>query len=123
MWLRSCSKCELEKDSSEFYSDYRSKCKSCAREDAVIRGRNKEVRRRRHLSRYKMNCGCYKCGFNESPHALDLHHIDPETKSKTVSAMLTHNLKDLINEVRKCVVICANCHRRLHAGEFDNGQT
>ena len=115
-----CNKCELHKSPNDFYSKSRLKCKSCLSSEAVVRGQKKEHRRRRHLNRYKVKCGCYRCGFNESPQALDLHHIDPETKSGTVSAMLTNKLKDLISEVRKCVVICANCHRRLHAGEFDN---
>ena len=67
--------------------------------------------RRDILNRYKMWKGCEFCGYRESPHALDFDHIDPAQKEAQVSNMLTGSRKRLIAEVRKCRVLCANCHR------------
>ena len=68
------------------------------------------------LNRYKVAKGCHVCGYNKHAAALDFHH--PERKNgrkKGVSFMKTHALKKLMAEVRKCEVICSNCHRIEHA--------
>lgn len=61
---------------------------------------------------------CQICGYNKSPAALDLHHVDPTKKDTTIGKYLAHPVSwnTLITEVRKCVLLCANCHRELHAG-------
>ena len=75
-------------------------------------------RRRSHwLNKYKVYTGCEECGFNGHPHALDFHHFNEENKLERVSRLKAGNLKILINEVRKCYVLCANCHRINHANE------
>ena len=70
-----------------------------------------------HISRYKREMGCIICGIDESC-VLDLHHIDPNGKDKSIAEMLARNrsLEDLFAEVLKCVVLCANHHRMAHAG-------
>ena len=45
---------------------------------------------------------------------LELDHIDPDTKTYNVSKMVSsmHFSLDRIKvEIRKCQVLCANCHR------------
>lgn len=50
---------------------------------------------------------------------LDLHHLDPSTKRVKVNKAIKHfGIKGLLVEIGKCVVLCANCHRKHHAGEF-----
>ena len=67
------------------------------------------------VSRYKRFCGCKICGEKE-PIALDLHHLDPSVKEDNPSSMIGGSIERLKAEVRKCVVLCANCHRKVHAG-------
>ncbi len=43
---------------------------------------------------------------------LDFHHADPEEKHMSVSHC--HSLRQLFNELPKCIVICSNCHRLHH---------
>ena len=63
--------------------------------------------------------GCSCC--NEKEHAcLDFHHLDG--KDKNVSAMLGMSDSKVEEEISKCVVLCANCHRKVHAGLLDIGQ-
>ena len=67
-------------------------------------------RRKYHLNKYKIKNGCNYCGYNKSPYALDFDHIDPRTKIKPVSRLTLGSLKNLMGEVRKCQVLCKNCH-------------
>jgi hypothetical protein len=54
------------------------------------------------------------CGYNTCIEALDFHHINPHEKD-----MVLHK-KDLSivvkAELDKCLVLCSNCHREVHAG-------
>ena len=65
--------------------------------------------RRKWLDYLKMKCGCQMCGYKENPFALQFDHITGN-KRREVSDMVTYNLKTLMTEVRKCRVLCANCH-------------
>lgn len=56
---------------------------------------------------------CEKCGYDKCIKALEFHHLDPSKKDFTISN--DHfKLKDAIEESKKCILICANCHRELH---------
>lgn len=75
-----------------------------------------EFRRRRKLNLIKV-CGnqCCLCGYNKSISALEFHHIYPELKEYGIASNGTcHNIQQDINEVKKCVLVCANCHREIH---------
>jgi len=76
------------------------------------RDRNRRLRdiRGRWLDLYKMSKGCQICGYNKHPVALEFDHLNKADKVKDVSNMKKGNLKKLIAEVRKCRVLCANCH-------------
>ena len=64
---------------------------------------------------------CCICGFNAFQEALEFHHIDPSKKSfaLTDSNAATKSLEKQLEEARKCVLLCANCHRGVHAGYFE----
>jgi len=53
---------------------------------------------------------CIFCGYSKCPQALDFHHIDESAKG------LTKSWSKIKQEADKCVLVCANCHRELHAG-------
>jgi hypothetical protein len=65
--------------------------------------------------------GCYKCGYKKSPYALDLAHIDETTKwshgepaswkTKVGAISLQWSRQRIKTEIRKCKILCANCHR------------
>jgi hypothetical protein len=60
--------------------------------------------------------GCLLCGEQE-PDCLDFHHLDPTQKEFRIATACVGSSKERIaEEIRKCVVLCANCHRKLHAG-------
>ena len=63
---------------------------------------------------YKGNkCQC--CGYNKCPQALEFHHIDPSQKDFGLGAKgYTRSWDKNKEELDKCVMVCANCHRMLH---------
>lgn len=61
---------------------------------------------------------CIKCGYNTCLKALEFHHIDPTQKDFTISN--DHfKLLDAIEESKKCVLLCSNCHKELHDNLWD----
>ncbi len=57
------------------------------------------------------------CGYKRCSAALDFHHIDSKAKEFGLSANgLTRSWEKMKAELDKCVLICANCHREVHAG-------
>ena len=60
---------------------------------------------------------CQICGYNKYIGALDFHHIDESTKSFNLSVRgLTRSWEKTKKELKKCILVCANCHREIHAG-------
>ena len=61
---------------------------------------------------------CCICGFNSFQEALEFHHINPDLKEFGIcgSNAATKALEKQIIEARKCVLLCSNCHRGVHAG-------
>lgn len=58
---------------------------------------------------------CLICGYDKCPTAFDFHHLDSSTKDFTISDKATWDAS-FEAELRKCVLLCANCHREVHAG-------
>ena len=59
---------------------------------------------------------CAICGYNRCPSAMDVHHIDPKEKDFAIATNTNRAYEQMSNEIRKCVLLCANCHREFHAG-------
>lgn len=72
---------------------------------------------------------CSICNYSKCFRALDFHHIDPKTKEFNISSFKSckvfndANGEILLKEVRKCVLLCANCHRELHDTIYMNSHT
>lgn len=80
----------------------------------------RKVRRdtlREWLRDHKRSHGCALCPERE-PVCLDFHHLGGhKSKLRSVSAMLGNsNLASVRDEIAKCVILCANCHRKVHEG-------
>ena len=112
--------------------------------------KRKEIKKRRvkHLHKIKTSKGCQTCGYNENGYALVFAHRDPMEKhslcvgqGKGGSGMngLTKRIcvvgarkdsgkknrkyiKELFLEIRKCKVLCMNCHtiETMLAGAHEN---
>ena len=65
--------------------------------------------------------GCRKCGERRS-YVLDFHHRNSWDKEDVISHMIkSSSAENLIIEISKCDVLCANCHREFHYLEKEKG--
>ena len=83
----------------------------------------KNVRNRKRSLRewyldLKRESSCIVCGMSgeHNPWAMEFHHRDPEDKTDLVSALVSsgYSKKRIQQEIEKCDVVCANCHRAKH---------
>ncbi len=103
--------------------------KNKAKIDEQRRTRDRKIqqRTREFVKRYKLKKGCAHCGYKGFYKALDLHHVETkgekhETVSHLVAKIRSKNLTVLKDEMRKCIVLCATCHREEHGrleGEYE----
>lgn len=76
----------------------------------------REVRRQRsEFLIEKMGGRCYICRNIYHYSAYDFHHIDPAKKDFALSQkMETPDFDKILQEAKKCLLVCSNCHRELH---------
>lgn len=69
-----------------------------------------------YINRVKTVLGCRRCGYDTDASALEFHHTDPNEKDYAVSRLAYGNwsIKRIKEEIRKCICVCANCHREIH---------
>lgn len=77
----------------------------------MIQGRNKTI-----INNAKRD-GCVLCGYNKCLDAIEFHHVGD--KSFSLSKVRQQSVRIVKNELSKCIVVCANCHREIHAGKID----
>jgi acetylornithine/succinyldiaminopimelate/putrescine aminotransferase len=100
----------LRKGSAKHYANNKEKVLKTTRN-------NKQKNKKKWLE-FKSSLGCKFCGENH-PAALDFHHEDPQQKDREVSYYIkNHQYGRAMEEVKKCIVLCANCHRILHFNEL-----
>lgn len=114
-----CKKCGKEKPLKDFNywnkekQTYMDICKECEK----IKNKEKHEKRRDLITELK-KCGCVCCGEKETC-CLDFHHIDQEHKEFNMGSALNKSEERILEEAAKCVVVCSNCHRKIHSGLID----
>ena len=79
-------------------------------------------RNKNFLKRYKKIVGCTICGWKKSTWGLHFDHINPNTKTHDISKMSGYSRDSIKKEMRKCRLICANCHSIHTQQQADSGQ-
>lgn len=59
---------------------------------------------------------CAICGYDKCIGALQFHHINPQDKQFGLSSGICHSWEQDIEESKKCILVCANCHAEIHNG-------
>lgn len=112
---KQCAKCN-----KMFYPKKQAKtrryCYECMPEQEKITGSDTRKLIKQWSLEYKGNkCSC--CGYNKCIEALEFHHLNPEEKDFSLS---DRNIKldweQIKKELDKCILVCSNCHREIHAG-------
>ena len=111
---RKCAECNRE---------YQSKWYSTNRETQIerVQKRNKRIRdeKRKYVFDIISSSVC-SCG-ESSPAALQFDHIDGHRKVTNIAKMVADtrwSLKHLVDEIKKCQILCANCHAKKTARDF-----
>jgi len=122
METKICTQCKKELPIEDFNwrekskGTRRSECKHCHSKHMKDAYENKKD----IVSKIKSQIKCQKCGECRD-YTLDFHHLEPNEKEYTIAKMGTYNIERVLNEIKKCVVLCANCHREFHYLEENYG--
>lgn len=125
-----CIKCGLEKELTEFYRNITGgqlyinrQCKGCKNEQQKksyrenlegIRERKKVIASNRRtetktrLLKYLSEHPCVDCG-EDNPVVLEFDHMGE--KKLAISQMQNYKWESVLEEINKCLIRCANCHR------------
>jgi hypothetical protein len=62
---------------------------------------------------------CAICKIKSYPEIYDFHHLDPTQKDFSVGGLSVKAWDKLVKELRKCIMLCGNCHRLFHCGYIE----
>jgi uncharacterized Zn finger protein len=128
--MQKCRDCGETKPWIEFNknkakkSGYGTKCRECMKIYRHKHYRENKERLREEITtrknyikewfrEYKKTLSCSQCGFSH-PAALDFHHTRDKENLVSMMASCGHSKQRILDEVAKCEILCANCHRIHH---------
>jgi hypothetical protein len=142
MALQLCNKCKLTKPRGEFKQYrtnesgkpcYRKTCQACRNKDnkksRLASNHNKKLRDKKRIFKEHLVAlrggKCERCNISYPSYCYDFHHISEDTKLYTIANLMAFSVSDSIKtkvyeELEKCVMLCANCHRITHRESQDS---
>jgi hypothetical protein len=78
---------------------------------------------RKLIAEYK-DVPCKDCGVKYPPYIMDFDHLNPDEKSFTIGRAVAKGLNKeiVIQEIKKCDVVCSNCHRQRTYSKAKRGR-
>ena len=103
--MRTCGLCKNK--FTDYQNRNRSRCGSC----------NTKIRRFRAKAAAIKYLGgkCTACSWQGNQAAFQFHHTDPNKKDFIISSVANKNWEKIKTELKKCVLLCANCHMIKHS--------
>ena len=125
--MKKCTRCKLEKIEEAFHRRSKdggcsSMCIPCHRAYYkeyyqknktyyLLKAREQQLSLQRMINVLK-DVPCADCGVRYPPCVMDFHHPNPADKEKAVGWLRRcGSVAGLVREIKKCIVLCANCHR------------
>lgn len=126
--MKKCPKCNIEKELIDFNRKGKDKiqswCRMCDNEYHRLhyeknkqyyyeKSKTQRDKNKNYVNSVKIGHSCERC--NESDIAcLDFHHLND--KDETISELVNKgsSLAAIKKEIEKCIILCSNCHRKLH---------
>lgn len=143
--MKVCTNCRVEKSETEFFFKVKktgklhSNCKACysIKRANYIKAhyekygdayRKRAIERRARIKKilqekaanYLSDKSCEDCGFSDI-RTLDFDHIDPNLKKFGIARAINsgYSWKQILDEINKCRILCANCHRIRTANQYN----
>lgn len=133
--MKTCTKCGKQKCIEDFpwrnkkLGKKHSYCLTCNKtslkkhyaenkESYLQRNRLKKIDNQRKILHYLTQNPCVQCG-EQNPILLDFDHLEPKTKTKSVSQMVSEGWSwiKISKEIKKCQILCVRCHRLKTANQ------
>jgi len=115
-----CKRCNKIKAKTAFYNrsdrtGLYSYCKSCSNKHNRASQKRRGENRKLKLIKMK-GSECKICGYNKNYAVLSFHHRNPSSKKYKLDArgLRTITWQKCLLEIKKCDLLCANCHTELH---------
>lgn len=128
-----CTICKEDKPISDYHPNKHCKfgvvgtCKLCSKIRTTKwysenRTRRQEVANTRNRDRKSdavemFGNKCHDCGQSYPQCVYQFHHLDPTKKDVNPSKALSRGVDKMLEELKKCVMLCANCHMIRHFGK------
>lgn len=115
--FKTCPTCKETKEVNyeNFYISKKDKhcswCRTCSNKKTISR----QIKKKLKCVEYKGGKCCI-CDYNKYIGALEFHHLDPSKKDFDIGSMQRNSFKRVEPELKKCILVCSNCHREIHAG-------
>lgn len=115
-WCKSC----ISKNKKEYWK--RNKIRLCKAQRSkyhknpnkyIALNKNYRNQKRQWLNEYKTQCGCVQCN-EKDPRCLDFHHVNSSSKEFTIGEGIKYSINKIKKEILKCIILCANCHRKIN---------
>ncbi len=143
--MKNCSKCHTDKPTTEYFMKnsktglLHAQCKECYRtsrkqtyakhyekykevyrERAKKRHQEQREKFRQNILAYLKDKACKSCGESDV-RVLEFDHLDPYQKGFTISqaVKLNKSWDNVLTEIKKCQILCANCHRKRTCSQAD----
>lgn len=87
--------------------------------DRNKRNKMRKLALQKYAEKVKLDRGCDICGYNKCAKALEWHH-PTDDKKREAAELIDLCFETYVKEIQKCILLCANCHRELHANDAEN---
>lgn len=130
--MKTCFKCKESKNFEEFSNNKSKKdgknpcCRPCQKnymakhyiENKEYYFKNSKLQKQKikdTINEIKNSSQCIVCG-EDHPATLDFHHFE-DNKEFCIGEGIRHGFEKTKSEIKKCVILCSNCHRKKHWDE------
>lgn len=125
--MKICSACSIEKPLEDYAVKSRNKdgrtarCKECTNpiqrkqyhenpDNQKNSVKERKAYNRERIANYKISHACVDCHKFYPSYVMDFDHVRG-TKRDAVSQLVSHTWDIIQEEIDKCDLVCANCHR------------
>lgn len=95
--------------------EYRKQIYDANRKKVILRVKDRKKKLAKWFFEYKKGLKCSVCSESH-PATIDFHHLDIKKKDNGISHLVYngYSIERIKQELAKCEVLCANCHRKAH---------